>query len=156
MQKAGHLDWLGLSGGLFSVLRVKPEPALSEALQSHYAVLFCAVCCCFLYCCTASQSTHAHTRSRSLARAHAHSHMLIRPYLRAHSFTHTGLKLRIQPWTHTTKPWPSGFVFVGFVCLFVCSMPLRLSMELRLLCVMRHILCSRGRMAVCDALCRRR
>lgn len=140
LQKASHLDWLGLLAGLFSVLQIKPEPALSEVLQYHHAVLFRAVCYCFLCCRTALPEhtpshtlTFAHTRTHMLKLTHAHTplpmltfihthtgpHTRLHPHTCSHPLIHTGSKLHIQPWSHTTTPWPSGFVSVCFVCLFV-------------------------------------
>lgn len=108
-------------------------------LQYHHAVLFRAVCYCFLCCRTALPEhtpshtlTFAHTRTHMLKLTHAHTplpmltfihthtgpHTRLHPHTCSHPLIHTGSKLHIQPWSHTTTPWPSGFVSVCFVCLF--------------------------------------
>lgn len=167
LQKASHLDWLGLLAGLFSVLQIKPDQLCLRCC--NIITLFSSVpfAAAFYAAVPPSQSTHPHTRSHSLTRAHtcSNSHMLIHPYLCSHSFTHTQALTLAFTLTHAhihsytqarncifslgvTQPNPGPQDLFLFV-LFVCSMLLCLSTELKLLCLVRHILFSCGGMAVC-------
>lgn len=117
LQKARQLYWLGLSAGLFSVWRIKPELALCE-VQSTLSPLLWAV----LLLSTLQPCTQGHT--------HAHTQLPAPPW-----DAQVG-NLSVQPGGHTTNPWPSDPCREQCFCVPPC-----LSTELNLLVLLWRGVC---------------